>query len=648
MSASVEYASISISSQGTPESSDFGDVYFSRNDGIAETTYVFLQQNSLESRWCKLSDNDLFVIAETGFGSGLSFLLSWQLFEQVAVSGARLHFVSFEKFPIKPTDLERIHQQWPELEGFCKTLQRHYPPPLKGIHRLHLSERVTLDLCFGDVNDLVPDWSAANQGQVHAWFLDGFAPGKNPDMWSDSLYRCIFESMAPSATLSTFTATGNVRRGLQRAGIRMQKIKGFGQKRNMLRGSKHSLASPDYRRVSSKEHLTIIGGGIAGASLAMRLKDHKGPLTILIKGTAPADGASGNPQGAVYPLLQAQWNNVSEFYSHCFLYARKFYQETIPDACFWGGVQLLGHSPETIRRFRELAKSNYPGALFRLLTNKQASRAANYPHRHCAALLPEAGWVEPVKLVQSLIAETVAYRSAKGLSTSIQSETEVTSLKQTGSRWQVCVSNGKTARTFHADHVLLASGSALTSLLPEPLVPIRPAQGQIIQVKSEQLSSIKQMLCHKGYAAPEQNELTTLGSTFNKGSWSTEISAADSEEILKVTNQSLGTSLQLNDIFNARASVRATTPDHLPVIGAVPITVNPTEVNPSLATAQGLWVLCGLGARGFTSAPWSAELLVSQLYGQPLPCGEKLLKALSPSRFALRALRRNKPLTELK
>ena len=272
----IQPANLEFNAEGTPVSRDFDDVYFSNDNGLEETRYVFLGGNRIAERFVE-HPRPLFVVAESGFGTGLNFLTLWQAFAafratQPDATLQRLHFISFEKFPLSRDDLTAAHQHWPELAEFAGPLQAQWPLPLAGCHRLLLEEgRVTLDLWFGDINELTDQLDDSLNQKVDAWFLDGFAPAKNPDMWTQNLFNAMARLARPGGTLATFTSAGFVRRGLQDAGFTMQKCKGFGRKREMLRGTmEQTLKIPSStpwfaRQGSEKRDVAIIGGGIASA-----------------------------------------------------------------------------------------------------------------------------------------------------------------------------------------------------------------------------------------------------------------------------------------------------------------------------------------------------------------------------------------------
>ena len=238
---------------GAPRSTHFNDVYFSAQDGLAETEYVFLKSNRLEERWRDLayrSDEDTedtedgvnneqkgmsppFVIAETGFGTGLNFLAAWDLWRRINMpSSHSLHFISVEKYPLSRDKIYEYLSPWHDrFEGIFPEFIERYPSLIPGFHRIDFGG-VQLTLIFDDVLAALPQLQAG----VDCWFLDGFKPSENPDMWSESVFEHMARLSRTGASFATFTAAGFVRRGLQVQGFDVSKVKGFGTKRDMLTG----------------------------------------------------------------------------------------------------------------------------------------------------------------------------------------------------------------------------------------------------------------------------------------------------------------------------------------------------------------------------------------------------------------------------
>ncbi|EAW9076248.1 bifunctional tRNA (5-methylaminomethyl-2-thiouridine)(34)-methyltransferase MnmD/FAD-dependent 5-carboxymethylaminomethyl-2-thiouridine(34) oxidoreductase MnmC, partial [Salmonella enterica] len=371
----IQPATLEFNAEGTPVSRDFDDVYFSNDNGLEETRYVFLGGNRLAERF-PVHSHPLFIVAESGFGTGLNFLTLWQAFnnfrsEHPQATLQRLHFVSFEKFPLTRDDLALTHQHWPELAPWAEQLQAQWPLPLAGCHRLLLDQgRVTLDLWFGDINELTDQLDATLNQKVDAWFLDGFAPAKNPDMWTPNLFNTMARLARPGATLATFTSAGFVRRGLQEAGFTMQKRKGFGRKREMLCGVMERCLTPTisapwfYRSGSEKRETAIIGGGIASALLSLALLRRGWQVTLYCADDKPARGASGNQQGALYPLLSKHDAAINRFFPTAFTFARRLY-DALPVSFDhdWCGVTQLGWDEKSQQKIARMLSLALPAGL---------------------------------------------------------------------------------------------------------------------------------------------------------------------------------------------------------------------------------------------------------------------------------------------
>jgi tRNA 5-methylaminomethyl-2-thiouridine biosynthesis bifunctional protein len=302
---------------GTPWSPRYGDVYFSRGHGPEESTAVFLRASGLPHRW---QGREGFTIAETGFGTGLNFLLTLALWRAHPGPGW-LHFLSAELHPFTPGDLTRLVASLPPgLQAPGRELLARYPEPVPGFHRLVFPrERVSLTLLFGD--------AAACFGQcearVDAWYLDGFAPSRNPGLWHTDLYAQIARLTPPGGTVASFTAAGHVRRGLAAAGFRIERHAGYGSKRERITGHREARGPVSDARAlwsgwaapasAGERRAAVIGAGLAGSAAALALARRGWDVTVVDAADRAAAGASGNPAGILMPHLSADHGVVSRF-----------------------------------------------------------------------------------------------------------------------------------------------------------------------------------------------------------------------------------------------------------------------------------------------------------------------------------------------
>ncbi|MDX1705856.1 bifunctional tRNA (5-methylaminomethyl-2-thiouridine)(34)-methyltransferase MnmD/FAD-dependent 5-carboxymethylaminomethyl-2-thiouridine(34) oxidoreductase MnmC [Pseudidiomarina sp.] len=610
-------AQVTFNEFGLPVSTAFDDIYFTNDNGLDESQYVFLQHNDLPERW-QTHPGSRFVIAESGFGTGLNLLATWQLLLQHAPSSLQLHFISFEKYPLRPEDLARALRHFNALKPLADELLAVYPAAGPGCHRCLLADgRITLDLWFGDIHEQLPQWLPGAVNQVDAWFLDGFAPDKNPQMWQQNLYDAMARSAAPGSTFATFTAAGAVRRGLQQAGYSVSKVAGFGRKREMLRGYFPTGAtSPGTAPAASDEPVLIIGGGIAAATMAHALTRRHRKVKVLTAGLA--DGASGNPQGAVYPLLHAELSPLSELFLSAFSYAQQFYQRYCPTAWHPCGVLQLAYNDERANRAARIAGGEQPlysKATVRWLSPDQ-TRAYWHQLPACPALLyPDAGWLSPPTVVRQLL---------EGIDTECAAELERIE-KLSGGRWQLHFSDGSRRQS---GQVVLAMGAGLNTLIEPFGVSLQNVRGQVTQVASTAASeSCPSVICYKGYFTPAADGQHCVGATYAR-----QFSAAEAQQNRSQDEQENLANLQdnlqqdwtrgLTPTAN-RTSLRNTTRDHMPLAGFLD---------------TGLLVFGGLGSRGFTSAPLLAELLAAELLAstgtaEPLPLGADLRRRLAPARL---------------
>jgi len=657
----IQPANLEFNAEGTPVSRDFDDVYFSNDNGLEETRYVFLDGNHLGTRFPE-HPRSLFVVAESGFGTGLNFLTLWQAFDcfRAAYPEAtlqRLHFISFEKFPLTAHDLRLAHQRWPELAHWAEQLQTQWPPAIGGCHRLILDDgRVTLDLWLGDINDLTDKLDDSMNQKVDAWFLDGFAPAKNPDMWSPHLFSAMARLARPGATLATFTSAGFVRRGLQEAGFTMRKTKGFGRKRDMLVGvMEQDLAIPAQapwfaRRASTSREVAIVGGGIASALLSLALLHRGWQVTLYCADEAPATGASGNRQGALYPLLSSHDPALFQFFPAAFTFARRLY-DSLPVAFVhdWCGVTQLGWDEKSQQKITQMLSLGLPEDIAHAVTAQQVTETTGVDTGCGGIQYPLGGWLCPAELTSAAI----ALGQSRGLT--VHYAHKVQSLSRTA-HWKLRFADGKEAQ--HAS-VVLANGHHITQFTQTASLAVYPVGGQVSHIPTApQLSKLRQVLCYDGYLTPQNpsNGHHCIGASYHRGETDMQYSEADQQQNRQrlvdcFPDASWAKEVDVSE-GQARCGVRCATRDHLPMAGNVPDYDATLEVYQDLADSKEtavsapvhpeLFMLGGLGSRGLCSAPLLAEALAAQMSDEPVPLDRVTLAGLNPNRLWVRKLLKGK------
>jgi tRNA 5-methylaminomethyl-2-thiouridine biosynthesis bifunctional protein len=633
---------------GEPHAQAFDDIYFSRGSGLEESRYVFLTHNQLPQRWL---GRDRFTIAETGFGTGLNFLLTWQLWQQQRQPGQQLHFISVEGFPLTREDLAKAHQIWPELQPYSQQLLACYPKLVRGVHRVEFAETgITLTLLFGDANEMLSEL----QAEVDAWYLDGFDPAKNPEMWNEQLYRQLARLSAPGGTFATFTAAGHVRRGLQGAGFTISKAQGYGKKREMIHGV---LAEPvvttsqapwfELPPSLSAGRAVVIGAGIAGASTAWQLQRRGWAVTVLDKNTQSGEGASGNPAGAFYPALTADYSHYGRLYLMAYLHALRQFEQWQAAGKNYGwlgsGLLQLGYSDKVRQRQQGIIKVLGECDIAQLLDAKQASEVSGFEQQYGGLFFPEAGWLEPPALCRFMLEKSQA---------TCQYGVTVEGLTQAEQGWQVITDQGE----FESDIVVITAGDGIITFAQSQRLPITIARGQISLLPSnKQSEQLQCAVCHEGYLLPQVNRHHVIGASYAPNDVDGGIRLDDQKFNLTQLQEhvaSFAKTTESNPEMSNRVGMRATTPDQLPMVGPVPdyeaFKQDYAELHhgrraDSYPTAQhipGLYVLGGLGSRGLTSALLCSELLACQISGEPLPLEKSLVDAVNPARFLIRELKR--------
>lgn len=620
---------------GQPVSALFGDVYFSRESGIAETRHVFLQKNRLRERWQELS-HTIFTIGETGFGTGLNFLCAWHLWREIAPPHARLHFVSTEKFPLTQDDLQCALAMWPELSELSRLLVAQYQRIVPGWQRLVFDDgRVTLTLLVGDARKTLPQLTAS----IDAWFLDGFSPAKNPEMWQQDIFDQLARLAMPGCTLATFTSAGFVRRGLQAAGFTMEKVAGYGSKREMLRGR---FAGSTSTKMAPERRAVIIGGGIAGTSSAHALATRGWHVTLIERHAALAQEASGNAQGVLYPRLSGHDIPLSRIALNGFLHTLRLAEMHLEQGRDWDKCGLLqqAFNAREAKRCDEVAMRSLPTELVRTVDATEATELAGLEMPQGGLWFPHGAWIHPPALCRALADHPNTHHSLS---------CEPLTLRQTQDSWQVLEHDRVVAE---APVVIVCTANDSLRFAQTTHLPLEPVRGQITQLPATDTSrQLKTVICTEGYISPAWNGAHCVGASFSPGEIDIALRAEDNAHNLSMLRAlspalygSLGGTTLAPETLSGRVSLRCVAPDYLPMAGLLldPNTlVDRYEIGSrkspdELPWLTGLYVNTAHGSKGLLTAPLSAELIAAMLEHEPLPMDTSLARALDPNRFLLR------------
>ena len=648
----MKYAHIEWNN-GQPFNADYGDVYFSSDGGVAETEYVFLQQNNLAARW---QSTQRFIIGETGFGTGLNFIVTLKHWLSSAPDSARLHFFSVEQHPLSPPDLQRVAAMQPALRPYYDELIAHYPLPMPGLHVLDFAGgRVRLYLYFGDIVRMLEQISC----KVDAWYLDGFAPAKNPAMWSDEVFTLLGRRSRAGASFSTYTVAGAVRRGLADAGFTVGKTAGFGSKRDMLRGGifeqrcfsvdKPWFNLPDNRQEDRRENrqALVIGAGLAGLSIAWRLVQRGLRVRVYDRHAQVAGGASGNPAGLVMPRLSRQLNTDARFYEHALLRAARCLVElqSASSRRFWfdSGNLLFGDA-DKLRMLCELHQ--YPREYAAVLSAAEANAVAGLKIDRPALYLKQGGWLMPDALCQALVAacgERLELRQA-----------EVRDIRYEHGHWRLLDAHG--TGIADSDVVVLANGAACADFSPVSWLPLAPIRGQLTSLPVSATSrALKCGISFEHYVTPARDGLHVTGASYEPDSAEPALDAAAQAGNIAKLDEFLPGVFSEPEGLRGRAAFRAVSEDRAPLAGAVPDVDafsrdyadlyhgRPGRLYPPATHLPGLYVSSGHGSRGLVSCFVCADVVAAMICGEPLPLEKDLLDHINLARFPIRRMKRSRP-----
>lgn len=636
-----------IDEQGSPRATGFDDIYFHPGSGLEETRHVFLAGNRLPERFAAMRAGERFVIGELGLGTGLNVLAACELFEQHAPDSARLSILSVEGFPMPGAEMDRQLGAFASLTPWRELLDAPSLLRAGGVHRVRIGPRVALTLFFGGVLDAL----AQMRGPVDAWFLDGFAPSRNPDMWSQDVLDRVGGLTRAGGTVATFTSAGFVRRNLKAADFEPKKVPGFGGKREMTvaekRGSPKKVpgtflgagtfldgsdksseglgitkAAPTSGGASSwGGGVVVIGAGWAGCAAAEALHRRGYRVTLLEKDRV-GSGASGNRQAVLDLFESVEDTPRTAFYTSAYLYARRWLvQRGLFHAC--GSVRWpAAHKDEVwLRRAADLAN--------------WLDMPASWSEKEQAMLQPSVGWVEPLAVCEAMLAGAEVVENAP-----------VCAIDRAGTGYLVHAGD----RVFEAGAVVIANAAAAAGLPQCTGWPLQPVRGQLTCPRATDASENQpQILCGKGYALPIHRGRHTVGATFSRGDTDPTTRGEDHEQNraqLEAIAPEWAQQMDWQDI-QARVSFRCATPDRLPMIGPVPDPVgwpkHPSQLGDWAAESpvvKGLYVSIGHGSRGLMSTLLGGELLADMMEGAPPALGRDALAAVLPARHLVRKLKR--------
>lgn len=579
-------------------------------------------------------------------------MATWQEWKNDNNTVGTLHYVSVEKYPLSAEEINQALSQWPELQELKEDLLASYPLAVKGFHRLNFTEdNVTLTLIFDDVNAAFSECLV----QVDAWYLDGFDPKKNPEMWRLELFHKMAEKSKKGTTLSTYTAVGEIKRQLQSLGFEMERVKGFGYKRHMLRGHYNGDQIVEEKEpwytypTATYEHqkAIVIGAGLAGAAISRSLAEKKWEVTV-IEEKEVACGASGNAQGMFHPLPSLEEAPLSRFYLNAFLYSLPRFQQWLePSDYKLCGVLFPAINKDLKEKQRQLIeKINWPTGMIQWLTSEKSSLLSGLAMDEEALFFPKGGWLSPSRLCDIQLQHPRI---------TLQTNTRVKELRKHNSQWQVFDEQGKCIS--EASVLVIANANQALNFSQTQWLPLRSLRGQLSYVTTnKKTEELKTVLVGDSYILPQYNERHVVGATYSPHDSSSEVKKKDHLENYHQLPSSIKKRIDVETVENwgGRVSFRSASQDYLPLIGPVPDSETfkrdygdlhhgkQFKKYPQGSYLQGLYVTVGHGSRGIISSQLAAELLISHINKAPLPLEKSVVNALNPARFLIRQLKRNK------
>jgi tRNA 5-methylaminomethyl-2-thiouridine biosynthesis bifunctional protein len=637
----IEPARVVLDSSGAPYNPDYGDVYASRDGALAQARHVFLRGSDLPARW---QGRDQFVIVETGFGLGVNFLATWQAWRDDPVRPRRLHFVSVERHPVDAATLLRFAPA--ELAPLARQIAAAWPPALAGLHRrVFETDAVVLTLGFGAADDLLPQLVAG----ADAFFLDGFAPDRNPDLWTPRVMRTLARLARDGATVATWSTARSVRDGLSAAGFDVAPDAGFGRKRQMLRGRfaprwRVRRADPPVP-MDGERSAIVIGAGLAGANATRALIQRGWRVQVLERGARVAGGASALPWGLLHPQITSDDNDMARLVRVGFFMARAVLAQFAPagrwqHAPLWRshGSFVQARDAREAARWRTLAQAlDLPGEFVQFHSADEAEHLTGVAPQRDGWWFPHAASVAAPALCAALIEHPCV---------TLRTACAVARIRSRDGCW--FAEDDRDVTLAAAPVCIVANALDAPRLLGLEHAHVRPVRGQLSMVSAPALASLRAAVSGGGTLVPMDDGTVAVGATYE---FDADTSPVDA---LRVHEGNLQRLLRLlaspvaampSGLFDA---VRCVARDRLPLAGAVADEGSALHDAPALRGAHlldlprcpGLYASFAFGSRGLALAPLAAELIAAQIEGEPWPLERSLAARLDVARFLLRAVRR--------
>ena len=569
-------------------------MYSSEKGAVAECNHVFIKGNNLNERFENLGENSKFYIGEIGFGIGINFLTTCKSWLNRAKQNQILEFYSFDKYLFKLNDFKKLYVSCPDLKEYISELELSYPRNIQGAQKIPLFDgKIILNLIIGEI-DNTQEYIKL-MGKVDAWYLDGFSPSKNPELWSKKLFMCIYKSCHENTTFSTYTSSGIVKNNLTESGFYHNRVEGFSEKRHMLKGN----VDTQLKKGVINTKVAVIGSGIAGCILSYTLAKKGIEVDLYEKSDKICSGASSHELLVTYPRLSAHDTAFGSFTLHSYIFATNFYKQLKTDAWKRTGVIILNHDAATEKRQSSLLKKRADGEIYRFIDPVEASEISGIDIKLNGLIYEDAGYIFPEEMCKFLIE-----------SPKINVFTSSHIKKITKNKENVMLNIGK--KEFEYQNVCLCTGSDTSEIFDIDGIGIK--RGQVTHIESlDSVSKIKLPICAKGYISPRVNNIHLVGSSYSD---SVDNDLSENDHLYNLNNLKLVIAEEMN-VVSGQTGHRAVSKDHMPVVGK----------------RDGIYVNTCHGSRASVTAPISAEIIANMIAGEAPPLMARELESLSPERF---------------
>ena len=566
-------------------SKDYEDRYFQVN-GFEESKEVYIDGNNLEERWESFSGS-CFTIGELGFGLGLNFLTMMHCWLKKERS-FNLDYIGIDKKILEKSNLIMLEEAFPNLKNEIKVLKECDIVGHNGFECISIPDlKIRLILITEDIQKAINDICVSN---IDAWFLDGFDPKKNPEMWEEDILKTVFDLSSCDSSFSSFTSVGRIRRALLENGFEVSKVSGFGTKRHRIIGKKFI----ENKKSNGIKKIAILGAGLSGSNLAFNLANANIEVDIYDALADLNKGSSSGPIASMYPKFSLDNSPRSKFLIASYFFSLNFYIKNLgfenTGLLFYGSDEI---KDKWISKILTLGRDD----LFELLNDDEVENFLGVSEIKKALHVKKGLYLQPLELKKKLL----EHRFIK-----IIPNEEFVSFSEEKSK---VVVDFKSGLRKSYDALAVCTGKGLKDFNDN----LKVSYGLMAGISNKDLFNIKKPLNHQGYIIPKVDGTNWIGSTYEQ---SPDLKKENIEEKIKLNHAIFGRkgmSYEIQDIWEGeRVSARS----NLPIASKIPETKN-------------IYCIGGLGSRGLSYAPFLAEIVSSAIQDKQIPLSKEIFSLLN-------------------